>query len=94
MARGGLSHNQRQSQFCAGYRAVRDGHFTSGRVSKTTSSHGGAARKPRATHKPYTPAQYRPTETQYFANTGQWKAGSFEPGNKKVIFGDDFGINE
>ena len=91
MARGGLSHNQRQSQVWAAYRAVRDGQLNSGRVSKTTSSRGGTAK--RGTRKPYTPANFGPTESQYFGKTDDWNPGSLVPG-KKVVFGDDFRIGE
>lgn len=94
MARGALSHNQRQSQVWAGYRAVRNGHHHTGRVLKTTSSRGGTARKPRGTRKPYTPAEFGPTESQYFSRTGEWNAGLLLPGTKKVVFGDDFAISE
>lgn len=56
MARDRISHNQRQSQVWAGYRAARDGHLARGRVSKSTSSRGGTARESRGTQKPYAPA--------------------------------------
>lgn len=96
MTRGGLSHNQRQSQFWSGYRAARDSHLTSGRVSKTTSTRGGTARKPRGTRtrKAYTPAEIRPTESQYFSKAGEWNAGLLLPGTKKVVFNDDFAIGD
>ncbi|CAD6580869.1 MAG: hypothetical protein ASARMPRED_000352 [Alectoria sarmentosa] len=94
MARGGLSDNQRQSQVGAGYRAARNDHLTSGRVSKTTSSREGTTRKPRSTTTPYTPAEFSYSETQYFSKTDAWNAGCLIPGTKKVVFGYDFGIKD
>ena len=94
MARGGQSHNQRQSQIWAGYRAARNGHLKNGRVSKTTSSRGGTAQRSRATQKPYTPANFSQAESQYFGKTDDWNAGCLVLGKKKVVFGDDFQITE
>ena len=75
MARDGISHNQRQSQVWAGYRAARDGHLVRGRASKSTSSRGGTARESRGTQKPYAPAKFCSMETQYFAKTGDGTLG-------------------
>lgn len=94
IARGESSYNQRQSQLWAGYRAARNGQLNSGRVSKTASSRGGTTQRSRAAQKPYTPASFGPTESQYFGKTDDWNVGNLAPGKKKVVFGDDFSIGE